>query len=179
MAASGTRQGAAWLVTLIAPAAMPSVRSEPSLAADPRREMSITLPDKPSFARSRADLRASFRSLWHSYPMRLALQTAGGAALAFALAKALGIQEVSWIVLSAVFVVQSSIGGTIHSALWRMAGGGAGLLLGLIASLLFGGGEWSTSGRSLLVADTTTLLSLDPCESVARTQYVHLHGMHS
>lgn len=70
--------------------------------------------------------------------------------MAFALAKALGLQDVSWIVFSAVFVVQSSIGGTIHSALWRMAGGGAGLLLGLIASLLFGGGEWSTFGALIV-----------------------------
>lgn len=84
------------------------------------------------------------RRLRLTHPLRIAVQTAGGAAVAFAAAKGLGITDVSWVVFSAVFVVQSSLGGTIRSAVSRMAGGGAGLLIGLIGIFMLGSGGWST-----------------------------------
>ena len=72
------------------------------------------------------------RRLRITRPLRLAVQTAGGAAMAFAAAKGLGIPDVSWVMFSAVFVVHSSLGGIIRSAVSGMAGGGADLLIGLI-----------------------------------------------
>jgi uncharacterized membrane protein YccC len=118
--------------------------------------------DTPAGSRHRS-ISGWLRRLAGLRPLRLAVQTAGGAALAFGIAKSLGLPDVSWVVFSAVFVVQSSIGGTIRSAARRMAGGGAGLLLGLIAIFAFGSGGWQTfAGLVTGVAAMAALSALRP-----------------
>nr|CAD6437865.1 FUSC family protein [Rhizobium sp. Q54] len=94
-------------------------------------------------------------------PVRIAAQTAGGAASAYLAAQALGLPEPSWSVFSALFVIQSSVGGTIRSAMARIGGGAAGLIIGLIVIFAIGIGGWLTVlALSVGVAITACIASL-------------------
>lgn len=76
--------------------------------------------------------------------IRVPIQTAGAVLLAYVVMAALGVNDVSWGLFSALFVVQASIGGTIGAALWRMAGAllGAAIAVALVA--LIGTDGWQT-----------------------------------
>lgn len=77
-------------------------------------------------------------------PLRVALQAASAAVLAYLAASLSGLPQPSWAVFSALFTVQSNLDGTIGSAIFRIAGGGLGLVVGLAAIGLVGTGGWLT-----------------------------------
>ncbi|MBT9372236.1 FUSC family protein [Rhizobium sp. CSW-27] len=76
--------------------------------------------------------------------LRVALQAAAAAVLAYLAASLSGLPQPSWAVFSALFTVQSSLDGTIGSAIFRIAGGALGLVVGLAAIGLVGTGGWLT-----------------------------------
>nr|CAD6630543.1 FUSC family protein [arsenite-oxidising bacterium NT-25] len=105
----------------------------------------------------------SLSRLSHDRPFRLAVQTGGGAALAYLTAKAAGVPEPSWSVISALFVIQASLGGTIRSALSRLMGGAVGLALGLATIFLIGnGGSTTVLGLTIGVAMMAALAAIMP-----------------
>jgi uncharacterized membrane protein YccC len=59
------------------------------------------------------------RLRWMERPARVAAQTATAALTIFALFKIAGLPQVSWAVISALFVIQPNVGGTISTALGR------------------------------------------------------------
>ena len=71
-------------------------------------------------------------------PARIATQTAVAALAAFGLFKVAGLPQASWGVITALFVIQPNIGGTISSALGRIAGTVLGTGLGLAWVVAFG-----------------------------------------
>lgn len=84
-------------------------------------------------------------------PARLAVQTATAALATFGLFKLAGLPQASWAVISALFVVQPNVGGTISSALGRIAGTVLGTAVGLGCVLTLGGSA-STLALGLLLA---------------------------
>nr|CAD6628244.1 FUSC family protein [Rhizobium sp. TCK] len=105
----------------------------------------------------------SLSRLSHDRPFRLAVQTGGGAALAYVTANAAGTPEPSWSVISALFVIQASLGGTIRSALSRLMGGAVGLVLGLVTIFLIGtGGSMTVLGLTIGVAMMAALAAIKP-----------------
>lgn len=115
---------------------------------------------KPSNATGTID-RLRPAELARHRPVRIAAQTAGGAASAYLAAQAFGLPDPSWSVFSALFVVQSSVGGTIRSAIARMCGGAIGLAIGLTLIFAIGTGGWLTVlALSVGVATTAWLASL-------------------
>lgn len=74
--------------------------------------------------------------------LRVPVQTAGGVLLAYAAASFLDAEDASWSVFSALFVVQASIGGTVGSALFRMAGALLGAAIAVLLVVFIGEGGW-------------------------------------
>jgi hypothetical protein len=64
-------------------------------------------------------------------PARVAAQTAVAALATFGLFKVTGLPQASWAVISALFVIQPNVGGTIGTALGRIAGTALGTVCGL------------------------------------------------
>ena len=58
--------------------------------------------------------------------MRLAVRVAVAGLAAFVLAEALGLTQSYWAVITAVIVIQQSVGGSLKAALDRLAGTLAG-----------------------------------------------------
>ncbi|WP_181707671.1 FUSC family protein [Chthonobacter rhizosphaerae] len=77
-------------------------------------------------------------------PVRLAVQTAVGATLAYALGSAIGKDSESWAVFSAVFVISGNVGGTLGIALDRLLGTMIGVLVALAVTHTVGTGGWHT-----------------------------------
>ena len=48
-----------------------------------------------------------------------------------------GLEDPSWAVFSALFVVQANVGGTIGSALWRIAGALIGAVIAVLLMWIF------------------------------------------
>jgi uncharacterized membrane protein YccC len=91
------------------------------------------------------------RLRWMERPARVAAQTATAALTTFALFKITGLPQVSWAVISALFVIQPNVGGTISTALGRVAGTMLGTAIGLACVFLIGASTWAVA-LGLLVA---------------------------
>lgn len=83
--------------------------------------------------------------------LRIAMQTAVGAAAAYGVGLAIGREAESWAVFSAVFVVQGNVGGSLDGALHRVFGAAIGVAVALATVFTIGVGEWRTMA-SLVVA---------------------------
>lgn len=84
-------------------------------------------------------------------PARVAIQTAAAAVATFGLFHVSGLPQVSWAVISALFVIQPNVGGTLGAALGRIAGSMLGTVLGLACVLVLEASPW-TIAFGLLVA---------------------------
>jgi len=80
--------------------------------------------------------------LWPT--LRFTLQTVTAVLASYGLATLLGLPDPSWAVFSALFVIQSSIGGTVTAATDRVIGALIGALLALACIFVIGLGEWRT-----------------------------------
>ncbi|WP_119461246.1 FUSC family protein [Rhodospirillaceae bacterium SYSU D60014] len=101
-------------------------------------------------------LSAITRTVEYRRPVRLAIQTGLAGLATFAIGHALGVSELSWAVISALFVVQASIGGTLAAAAGRIIGAALGAVLGL-AWMLAGGTETIfLTGLGIVLAGATT-----------------------
>lgn len=93
-----------------------------------------------------------FRHAFYRHePLRFSIQAAVAALAAYGLTLLAGVDNVSWAVFAALFVVHVSVGGTLEAAVGRLVGGFIGLLLGLACLFTIGSGEWRTP-LSLAVA---------------------------
>ncbi|MDJ0386941.1 FUSC family protein [Roseomonas sp. E05] len=80
--------------------------------------------------------------LWQA--IRFAVQTVAAVLVSYGLATVLALPDVSWAIFSALFVIQSSIGGTVSAAADRMAGALLGAVMALACIFVIGIGEWRT-----------------------------------
>jgi uncharacterized membrane protein YccC len=87
-------------------------------------------------------VRGAIRWLHKHEAVRQALQMVVAVTIAFVASVALGLREPSWAVLSALLVVQGSVGGTVTGAFNRVVGAAIGLALGLLIILVLGVEEW-------------------------------------
>ncbi|HEV7371906.1 FUSC family protein [Arenibaculum sp.] len=98
-------------------------------------------------------MRSSLHSLASAYgePARQAVQAAVAALATFALMKLAALPELSWAVISALFVIQPSVGGTVNSVVGRLLGTVLGTLVGLACVRFIGTQGWMAA-LSLAVA---------------------------
>jgi uncharacterized membrane protein YccC len=68
--------------------------------------------------------------------LRLAVRVTAAAILAFALAKLLGFAHGYWAVITAIIVMQTSVGGSLKAAIDRLLGTMAGALYGAAIAIL-------------------------------------------
>ncbi|HWX47271.1 MAG TPA: FUSC family protein [Roseomonas sp.] len=91
-------------------------------------------------------LKARLHSLgpgrWQA--LRFAIQTVAAVLASYGAARLLRLPDASWAVFSALFVIQSSIGGTLTAAADRVLGAVIGALLALACIFAIGTGEWWT-----------------------------------
>ena len=92
--------------------------------------MSETPPSRPRKARTR--LAAVLR---RDAELRLAARVTVAALLAFVLAKLLGFAHGYWAVITAIIVMQSSLGGSVKAAIDRLLGTLAGALYGAVVAI--------------------------------------------
>ena len=84
-------------------------------------------------------------------PARVAAQTAAAAGATFGLFTITGLPQTSWAVVSALFVIQPNVGGTVGAALGRIAGTALGTAVGLACVYAIGVSSWA-SAVGLVVA---------------------------
>jgi Fusaric acid resistance protein-like len=89
----------------------------------------------------------------------MAAQTAVAALATYAVVRFAGMAEGTWAVISALFVVQQSVGGTVGAALARAGGTVLGTLFGLACVLLIGHSEVRAGVSLLLAASTLTFVA--------------------
>ena len=101
--------------------------------------------------------------LVESDPVRLAIQATLAAVASFYASRALGMDQASWCVISALFTVHVNVGSTLSSAASRVAGAIAGLAIGVACVWLIGtGGTDRALGLALGVAVMSLLSALRP-----------------
>ncbi|NDV89279.1 hypothetical protein GTW51_21695 [Aurantimonas aggregata] len=101
--------------------------------------------------------------LVESDPVRLAVQATLAAMGSFYAIRALGMDQASWCVISALFTVHVNVGSTLSSAASRIAGAIAGLAIGVACVWLIGtGGTDKALGLALGVAVMSLLSALRP-----------------
>ena len=91
-------------------------------------------------------------------PARIALQTATAALATYGLFKLAGLPQASWAVISALFVIQPNVGGTISTALGRIAGTVLGTAVGLACVLTLGGSAGAVALGLLLATGSLGLV---------------------
>ncbi|NGM89116.1 FUSC family protein [Parapusillimonas sp. SGNA-6] len=74
--------------------------------------------------------------------VRIPIQTACAVLMAYLATSVIEPEDISWGVFSALFVVQSSIGGTISAALGRIAGAILGAVIAVALITFFGDDDW-------------------------------------
>ncbi|MET1753955.1 FUSC family protein [Novosphingobium sp. RD2P27] len=74
-------------------------------------------------------------------PVRFGLQSAVGAVLSYGVARLLGLSEMSWAVISAVFVARQNLDATFKAAMGRLGGTLLGSMAGLAAVMLLPGAD--------------------------------------
>ena len=99
--------------------------------------------------------------LMHNHePLRLTLQTTVAVAAAYVLAVLVHLPSPSWSVFSAIFVLQTSVGGTLRTAIDRITGAVIGLAVGIACLYTFGFGEqWRTLLALAVSVSTMSLLA--------------------
>lgn len=113
-----------------------------------------------------SQLLARAKQLLQTDEIRTTLQTAAAVVMAYSIMMAVGWEEPSWAVFSALFVVQANVGGTIGNAIWRIAGAlmGAGIAVGLILLLQAQGWQaqeqWRTVAAMLLGVSVMSVISI-------------------
>ncbi|WIJ24978.1 FUSC family protein [Devosia sp. RR2S18] len=74
--------------------------------------------------------------------VRSAVRAGLATALAYFVGVVLQVSDVTWAVISALYVLQTSVGGTLNMALGRMMGAALGIVLGLGAVFMMGSEWW-------------------------------------
>jgi len=92
--------------------------------------------------------------------IRTTLQTAVAVLIAYCIMALTGLDSPSWAVFSALFVVQANVGGTIGSALWRIAGALLGAAIAVVLMTVLHGSGWQTVAAMLFGVSAMSLLSL-------------------
>lgn len=98
--------------------------------------------------------------------LRTTLQTAAAVLIAYGIMEVTGTADPSWAVFSALFVVQANVGGTIGSALWRVAGALMGAAIAVLLIVLLyqrgwhGTGGWQTVAAMLIGVSLMSVISL-------------------
>ncbi|MGH6891493.1 MAG: FUSC family protein [Dongiaceae bacterium] len=88
----------------------------------------------------------------HTSEMRLALRVTAAAILAFALAKLLGFPHGYWAVITAIIVMQTSVGGSLKAALDRLMGTMAGALYGAAIAVAVPHATTTGLGAAMVIA---------------------------
>ncbi|MEW9854705.1 FUSC family protein [Novosphingobium sp. M1R2S20] len=94
-------------------------------------------------------------------PVRFGLQSAAGAVLTYAVVRALGLPELSWAVISAVFVTHQNLDATFRAAMGRIGGTLLGSVVGLAAVLLLPGADdvgWRLAAVALAMNGLAVML---------------------
>ena len=98
-------------------------------------------------------MRSILRSLATRAPeLRLAVRVTTAAVLAFALAKLLGFAHGYWAVITAIIVMQTSVGGSLKAAVDRLLGTMAGALYGAAIALLIPHGTTMELAAAMVAA---------------------------
>ena len=98
-------------------------------------------------------MRSILRSLTTRAPeLRLAVRVTTAAVLAFALAKLLGFAHGYWAVITAIIVMQTSVGGSLKAAVDRLLGTMAGALYGAAIALLIPHGTTMELAAAMVAA---------------------------
>jgi uncharacterized membrane protein YccC len=84
--------------------------------------------------------------------LRLAVRVTSAAILAFAFAKLLGFEHGYWAVITAIIVMQTSVGGSLKAAVDRLLGTMAGALYGAAVALLVPHGTTSELATAMVAA---------------------------
>ena len=84
--------------------------------------------------------------------LRLAVRVTSAALLAFALAKLLGFAHGDWAVITAIIVMQTSVGGSLKAALDRLLGTMAGALYGAAIAILLPHATAATLALAMVAA---------------------------
>jgi uncharacterized membrane protein YccC len=105
----------------------------------------------------------------HRVELRLSIRVVVAAILAFGLAHLLGLAQGYWAVITAVLVMQASVGGSVRATIDRMIGTVAGAVYGGIVDILIPHATTLTLGVALAVAvaPLAVAASLSPAFRVA------------
>jgi len=105
----------------------------------------------------------------HRPELRLSLRIVVAALLTFALGQLFGLQQAYWAVLSAVIVLQASVGGSLKATLERVIGTLAGAMWAIVASVALPHSESASLGIALVltVAPLAILAGFLPAYRVA------------
>jgi len=99
------------------------------------------------------DVQAILHSLATRAPeLRLAVRVTTAAVLAFAIAKLLGFAHGYWAVITAIIVMQTSVGGSLKAAVDRLLGTMAGALYGAAVALLIPHGTTTELTAAMVAA---------------------------
>lgn len=101
------------------------------------------------------------RAAWRD-ALRLGLQSAAAAALSVLLMRSIGQPHVSWAVISALLVGQSTVDGTLAAVRGRLAGTLLGAVVGLVAVVLMPGEGMALPRLVLAAAVVSTVSGLVP-----------------
>lgn len=94
---------------------------------------------------------------------RFAVQATISALATYWVTQLLGLQEVSWAIISALFAIQATVGGSLISAIDRVLGAVLGVFIGIAVLFAFGSGEWrSVPAIGVAVAATSLVVGAMP-----------------
>lgn len=101
--------------------------------------------------------------------VRLAVRVTSAALLAFALARLLGFAHGYWAVITAIIVMQSSLGGSLKAAIDRLLGTMAGALYGAVVAIVMPHADGWELGLALVaaIAPLALLAAIKPSFKVA------------
>lgn len=109
------------------------------------------------------DIARNLRNLAHWVPIRFIGQTAVAALATLAIVNLLGLEETSWAVISALFIVQWSLDSSISIALGRIVGAVIGSFVGLVCIQTIGvGGQETVISLTLAVLVMSFISGLWP-----------------
>lgn len=93
---------------------------------------------------------------------RLALQSAAAACATWLVMQQAGLAHTSWAVISALFVGQVTLDGTLKAGLGRLAGTLLGSAIGLASVWLLGGPEWTIARLAIAALTVNAIANLHP-----------------
>src|SRR5262245_46690782 len=101
--------------------------------------------------------------------MRLAVRVTSAALLAFALAKLLGFPHGYWAVITAIIVMQTSVGGSLKAAVDRPLGTMTGALYGAVIAIAVPHATtaWLGAAMAMAIAPLALLAAIRPSFKVA------------